>query len=140
MRFPPEHRSFLLEVSAGGAGPNYGVSTLFKDEQGRWGWSGGGTAATSLATPFDPTGGEQLRALRAAEPEEGGAAYDQWQESLDDLLWADDRTSGAVCVRPLGCGTYAWLIVRGPEQDQNWLDARGEGFDLYPEGPAVGGR
>jgi hypothetical protein len=57
VQFPEECRGFLMAVSAGGAGPYYGLFPLSRDAAGRWGWRGDGAELTdrsALGTDFEP--------------------------------------------------------------------------------------
>ncbi|WP_150241211.1 SMI1/KNR4 family protein [Nocardiopsis quinghaiensis] len=144
-RLPDGYREFLLRVGAGGAGPAYGVFPVVRGTDGRWRWHGDGTdlaAPTRLAEPFPVTGPdpESLAALRAQEPleedfediEEFDRVYEAWDARMGDLLWAEDRTAGALCLCHLGCALRQWLVVSGPEAGRMWNDGRVDDEDLQP--------
>ena len=57
VELPAEYRSFLLQVSRGGAGPAYGLFPAQRVD-GRWRWEGDGAELTDLKTlsrPFPHT-------------------------------------------------------------------------------------
>jgi hypothetical protein len=118
-QFPEEYRGFLTAVSAGGAGPYYGLFPLSRDATGRWGWRGDGAELidrTALGTNFEP--GDISAALARLEatrpPPEHGEAYEDWLSRYENVLWADQRTHGAVCLCHEGCASRDWLVVTGP--------------------------
>ncbi|WDZ88777.1 SMI1/KNR4 family protein [Nocardiopsis sp. HUAS JQ3] len=144
-RLPTGYREFLLRVGAGGAGPAYGVFPLVRGADGRWRWHGDGAdlvAPARLAEPFPPTGPDprSLAALRAEEPveedfgdgEEFDRVYEAWDARMADLLWAEERTVGALCLCHLGCALRQWLVVTGPEAGRMWSDGRVDDEDLAP--------
>ncbi|WP_344622396.1 SMI1/KNR4 family protein [Kitasatospora arboriphila] len=141
---PEEYRSFLLQVGAGGAGPCHGVYPVHRTE-GRWAWSGDGADLADLdrtAEPFPAAGPdpEALAGLVAQRPDEESfededeydTAMEEWDDRMGDLLWAADRTVGAIVLCHLGCGQREWLIVSGPEHGRIWSDNRIDDLDLAP--------
>ncbi|WP_374011061.1 SMI1/KNR4 family protein [Streptomyces ipomoeae] len=145
VRLPEEYRTFLTQVGAGGAGPAYGVFPVRRVE-GRWRWEGDGadlTDLTLLAEPFPEQGPdpETLAALLAECPEEESfdddldafdTAYEAWDSRLADVLWAPERTAGAVAICHLGCAQREWLIISGPQRGRIWSDPRADEADLEP--------
>ncbi|MEV7179797.1 SMI1/KNR4 family protein [Kitasatospora sp. NPDC093679] len=139
---PDEYRSFLLQVGAGGAGPCHGVYPVHRTGSG-WAWSGDGADLADLdriAEPFPATGPEALAVLVAQRPDEESfededeydTAMEEWDDRMGDLLWAADRTVGAIVLCHLGCGQREWLIVSGPERGRIWSDNRIDDLDLAP--------
>ncbi|WP_030268199.1 SMI1/KNR4 family protein [Streptomyces sp. NRRL B-24484] len=141
---PEEYRTFLLEVGAGGAGPAYGVFPVGRTG-GRWAWSGEGADLSDLdraAEPFPATGPDPdaLAALEAERPDEESftdedeydTAVAEWHRRGRALLWAADRTVGAIVLCHLGCGRREWLVVSGPERGRMWSDGRADELDLAP--------
>ena len=53
VELPSEYRSFLVETSAGGAGPAYGLSPVRRKDE-HWSWEGDGSVLTELATLHQP--------------------------------------------------------------------------------------
>ncbi|GLY04271.1 SMI1/KNR4 family protein [Actinoplanes sp. NBRC 101535] len=137
---PAEYRSFLLEVSRGGAGPAYGLFPVHRVE-GRWTWEDDGAALNSheaLARPF-----AHIRAFNPAEdpavpPPPGPDQIALWElpddgpaHSTGELL--DDgpaHSTGLLYLCHLGCALRQALVVSGPSRGQMWADdtADGEGF------------
>jgi hypothetical protein len=143
VQFPDDYRRFLTAVSAGGAGPYYGLFPLGRDAAGRWGWRGDGaelTDVTTLGTSFDPGDiSAALAQLEAAQPpvsDEG--AYQDWLNRYQNVLWDDQRTHGAVCLCHEGCAYRDWLIITGPLRGQMWDDDRADDKDLAPATAADG--
>jgi hypothetical protein len=135
VRFPEDYRGFLTAVSAGGAGPYYGLFPFGRDAAGRWGWRGDGaqlTDVTALGTNFDP--GDisatlaQLQATQQSADDED--AYQDWLNRYENVLWDDQRTHGAVCLCHEGCAYRDWLIITGPLRGQMWDDERAGDVDL----------
>ncbi|MGW0706020.1 SMI1/KNR4 family protein [Streptomyces sp. NPDC002643] len=151
VRLPEEYRTFLTEVGAGGAGPSYGVFPARRVD-GAWRWEGDGadlTDLTLLAEPFPEKGPdpEVLAALLDACPEEEDfgddldafdTAYEAWDGRLAEVLWAPERTAGAIALCHLGCAQREWLIVSGPHRGTIWSDPRVDEADLEPPLDAEG--
>jgi hypothetical protein len=144
VQLPEEFRSFLLHVSAGGAGPAYGVFPA-RRVQGRWRWEGDGAELADLsrlAEPFpehgpDPALLEQLAAECPEEEhfdasEEFDDAVEAWDERWDALMFNPDRTVGAILVSHRGCALRDWLVITGPHRGTMWADDRADEVDLAP--------
>ncbi|MEU6058494.1 SMI1/KNR4 family protein [Streptomyces sp. NPDC047097] len=144
VRLPEEYRSFLLEVGAGGAGPGYGLFPL-RREEGRWRLEGDGADLADLsrlAEPFPERGPdpELLAALLAECPEEEDfddieefdEAYEAWDERWGAVLFAPERTTGALVLSQLGCARREWLVVSGVHRGTMWSDRRADDADLAP--------
>jgi hypothetical protein len=137
VRLPGDYRGFLLAVSAGGAGPYYGLFPLVRDQAGRWGWLGDGvdlTDDTALSANFDPgdvsAALAQFKATQPALSDQG--AYEDWVNRYDDVLWDERRTRGAVCLSHEGCAYRDWLVIGGPLRGHMWDDDRAGDIDLAP--------
>ncbi len=136
--FPQEYRTFLTEVGAGGAGPEYGLFALTRAADGHWAWSCDEsddlTDLSTLGTSFDPGDlrDDQQRLWAAKPADYESADYRDWVRRWDDLLWTPGRTAGAVCINHEGCGHHTWLVVSGPQRGTIWTDARGSDHDLEP--------
>ncbi|SBU91655.1 SMI1 / KNR4 family (SUKH-1) [Streptomyces sp. Ncost-T6T-1] len=144
VRLPDDYRSFLTRVGTGGAGPAYGLFPV-RRVQGRWRWEGDGAELTDLAMlarPFPEHGPdpEDLDALRAVRPEEEDFeeiedfddAIEAWDERWEALMFAPERTAGAIVVSHLGCAQREWLIISGPHRGGIWSDCRADDADLVP--------
>ncbi|MFJ3792266.1 SMI1/KNR4 family protein [Kitasatospora sp. NPDC090091] len=139
--FPPDYRSFLLEVGAGGAGPHYGLFPLQRDGQG-WHWSDGGVRndGTLLGRDFlsveertrRETEYEAREPVEADFPDEESyrAAFRAWDEEWERL--DPELTAGAICLNHEGCGYYILLVVTGPERGTLWFDGRAADLSLQP--------
>ncbi|MEU7643271.1 SMI1/KNR4 family protein [Streptomyces huasconensis] len=134
--FPTEYRGFLLEVGAGGAGPDYGlfpVRPVGPDTP---------PAPPHLARPFRPERTRQLAAHQDAEPlrdaygdtpeEEARFRRDHhiWDRREDELLAT--LAEGTLCVSEQGCGYYTLLALTGPERGTMWHDARAAAEGALP--------
>lgn len=142
---PEEYRAFLTEVSAGGAGPAYGVFPVRRDDSGAWRWVGDGGDMTDLGlvkVPFlvDRPYGEILGRLADECPDEEAfdaiddfdVAMEQWQERLYAVFAEPGFTGGAICLVHYGCAQRAWLVVSGPARGQMWWDFSCDEQDLEP--------
>ncbi|MET9065051.1 SMI1/KNR4 family protein [Streptosporangium sandarakinum] len=138
---PEEYRGFLLEVGAGGAGPDYGLFPLVP-------WPKGGPAAVAerLRSPFRPDHAqrtldehEEREPSRDAYPDEEGyrRAFGIWNDELDELDEA--LAAGTLYMSDRGCGYYTLLAVTGPERGTMWEDVRAVGMGIVPLG-GDGGR
>lgn len=67
VELPGEYRSFLVEASAGGAGPAYGLFPV-RRKDGRWSWRGDGADLTDFATLHRPFPHAELSARRGVQP------------------------------------------------------------------------
>ncbi|MFD7613820.1 SMI1/KNR4 family protein [Streptomyces sp. NPDC059828] len=141
---PEEYRTFLTRVGAGGAGPAYGVFPV-RLVQGRWRWEGDGADMADLsllAEPFPEQGPdpEALDTLLAERPEEEAFeetedfddAIEAWDERWDALMFAPERTAGAIVICHLGCAQREWLIISGSHRGTVWSDRRVDDADLVP--------
>ncbi|MEO3975266.1 SMI1/KNR4 family protein [Streptomyces sp. CAU 1734] len=144
VRLPEEYRTFLTRVGAGGAGPAYGLFPV-RRVQGRWRWEGDGADLADpsmLARPFPDRGPDsaEREALLAVRPEEEDFddieefddAIEAWDERWGALIFAPERTAGAVVISHLGCAQREWLIVSGPHRGTVWSDWRADDGDLVP--------
>lgn len=113
--------------------------------QGRWRWEGDGADLADLAVlaqPFPEHGPdpEALGALLAARPEEGDFeeiedfddAIEAWDERWEPLMFAPERTAGAIVISHLGCAQREWLIISGAHRGTIWSDCRADDVDLVP--------
>ncbi len=144
VRLPEEYRAFLLHVGAGGAGPAYGLFPV-RRVQGRWRWEGDGAGLADLsrlAEPFpdqgpDPKLVDDLRAQRPEEEdfddvEDFDDAMEAWDERWDAVMFAPERTAGAIVICHLGCARREWLIISGSHRGTIWSDDRADDVDLVP--------
>ncbi|MFE5711496.1 SMI1/KNR4 family protein [Streptomyces sp. NPDC056501] len=144
VRLPDDYRSFLTCVGAGGAGPAYGLFPV-RRVQGRWRWEGDGADLADLAMlaqPFPDHGPnpEDLDALLAVRPEEEDFdeiedfddAIEAWDERWEALMFAPERTAGAIVISHLGCAQREWLIITGTHRGTIWSDCRADDADLAP--------
>ncbi|MFD4693709.1 SMI1/KNR4 family protein [Streptomyces sp. NPDC058463] len=143
-RLPEEYRTFLRQVAAGGAGPAYGLFPV-RRVQGRWRWEGDGADLTDLATiaePFPDQGPdpEALEGLLAQRPEEEDFdeiedfddAFEAWDEQWAALMFAPERTVGAILISHLGCAQREWLVISGRHRGTIWSDRRADDVGLVP--------
>lgn len=141
---PDDYRNFLTVVGAGGAGPAYGLFPV-RRVQGRWRWEGDGADLADLsmlARPFPDHGPdpESLDALLAERPEEEDFdeiedfddAIEAWDERWEALMFAPERTAGAIVISHLGCAQREWLIISGTHRGTIWSDCRADDADLAP--------
>ncbi|MGW7366606.1 SMI1/KNR4 family protein [Streptomyces sp. NPDC054841] len=144
---PAEYRSFLLTVGAGGAGPDYGLTTPhYKD--GRWAWRGVGlafpgteTAVADAGRPFAPEEVQrQLDAYDDEEPErdaypdeeEFRRAHRAWDDRYEELY--DAQTAGSVFISEQGCGYDSLLVMTGEHRGTVWDDVRACDGGVVPKG------
>ncbi|PCG83126.1 SMI1/KNR4 family protein [Streptomyces sp. WZ.A104] len=141
---PEEYRAFLLYVGAGGAGPAYGLFPV-RRVQDRWRWEGDGADLADLsrlAEPFPAQGPDPklLDELLAQRPEEEDFdniedfddAIEAWDERWEAVMFAPERTVGAIVISHLGCAQREWLIVSGRHRGTIWSDRRVDDADLVP--------
>ncbi|WP_042379431.1 SMI1/KNR4 family protein [Streptacidiphilus melanogenes] len=144
VRLPSEYRDFLATVAAGGAGPSYGVFPV-RRVQGRWRWEGDGADLadlSKLAEPFPDKGPdpEVLDRLLAERPEEEDfeeiedfdTAIESWDERWEAVMFAPERTAGAIVICHHGCAQREWLILSGSRRGTMWSDRRSDDVDLKP--------
>ncbi|WP_422770592.1 SMI1/KNR4 family protein [Plantactinospora sp. WMMC1484] len=142
VRLPEDYRSFLLEVSRGGAGPFYGLFPLRRVD-GRWGWHGDGgdlTALDTLAEPFPHTAPFNPAAGLPEPPdpeefdtvEEFDAAEDAYWELHDRVAYDPKHTVGTLYLSHLGCAYRQMLVVSGPERGTMWADDSADDSGFSP--------
>ncbi|MEV8452508.1 SMI1/KNR4 family protein [Streptomyces sp. NPDC052095] len=144
VRLPEEYRAFLLHVGAGGAGPGYGLFPV-RREQGRWRWEGDGADLPDLSRLAEPfpgrgPGPELLDPLLSERPEEEDfddiedfdEAFEEWEQRWEAVMFADERTVGAIVVSHLGCAQREWLVVSGSHRGTIWSDRRVDDLGLAP--------
>ncbi|MFD8012592.1 SMI1/KNR4 family protein [Streptomyces sp. NPDC058955] len=144
VRLPDEFRTFLLHVGAGGAGPAHGLFPV-RRVQGRWRWEGDGADMADLlrlAEPFPEQGPdpEIVDVLLAERPEEEDFdeieefddAIEAWDERWGAVMFAPERTVGAIVICHLGCAQREWLIISGSHRGTIWSDCRVDDADLAP--------
>ncbi|GAA2782996.1 hypothetical protein GCM10010521_72050 [Streptomyces rameus] len=144
VRLPEDYRSFLLHVGAGGAGPAYGLFPV-RRVQGRWRWEGDGADLADLsrlAEPFPDQGPDpqRLTELLAQRPQEEDFdaiedfddAIEAWDERWEAVMFAPERTAGAIVICHLGCAQREWLIISGSHRGTIWSDCRVDDVDLVP--------
>ncbi|WP_329030494.1 SMI1/KNR4 family protein [Streptomyces sp. NBC_01423] len=150
VRLPSEYRGFLAMVAAGGAGPSYGVFPV-RRVQGRWRWEGDGAYLADpsrLAEPFPDKGPDPqvLERLLAERPEEEDfeeienfdTAIDAWDERWESIMFAPERTTGAIVICHHGCAQRDWLVLSGSHRGTMWSDPRADDADLEPLADAEG--
>ncbi|WP_370365592.1 SMI1/KNR4 family protein [Catenulispora sp. GP43] len=145
VEFPAEYREFLLNVSAGGAGPHYGLAILSRGGDSRWDWDCTAADPVKPDRLGQPFGGEPavaaaisaLDAHDAVEPNRtdfpaGGyeAARARWIQDDDALFDELVPLPGVVAVAHHGCGYLDWLAMTGPERGSIWTDGHGNGLYL----------
>ncbi|MEU8500209.1 SMI1/KNR4 family protein [Streptomyces lavendulae] len=144
VRLPEDYRDFLTCVGAAGAGPAYGLFPV-RRVQGRWRWEGDGADLADLAMlarsfPEYGPDPESLDALLAERPEEEDFdeiedfddAIEAWDERWETLMFAPERTAGAIVISHLGCAQREWLIISGPHRGTIWSNCRADDADLAP--------
>ncbi|RJL22585.1 SMI1/KNR4 family protein [Bailinhaonella thermotolerans] len=140
VELPGEYRSFLLEVSRGGAGPAYGLFPIRRVD-GRWRWIGDGADLTdldSLGRPFphteafNPADGlpEPPDEADFDSPEDFEAAEEAYWERHDAIVFDPRHYAGLLYLCHLGCAYREALVVTGPDRGRMWADdtADGDGF------------
>ncbi|MEU5776070.1 SMI1/KNR4 family protein [Streptomyces venezuelae] len=144
VRFPEEYRSFLLEVGAGGAGPDYGLFTIKPPEPAQAPEPAPHSIPTTPPAPetFRPERTAEWEAHQAADPQRSAYgdsdedlarfrdAYAAWDKRDDELL--DALTEGALHVSEQGCAYYTLLAMTGPERGTMWNDVRAVGEGVVP--------
>ena len=95
-----------------------------------------------LARPFPDHGPDpkDLDALLAVRPDEEDFdeiedfddAIEAWDEGWEALMFAPERTAGAIVISHLGCAQREWLIISGTYRGTIWSDCRADDADLAP--------
>lgn len=133
VKLPEEYRSFLLEVGAGGAGPDYGIFPL------RPGTTSDKTPAEPRDEPFRPEVAALFEQHQEDEParddfasdEDFAHAYLAWDARDDELR--EELFTGTIHLSEQGCGYYTVLAVTGPEAGTLWDDVRALGEGIAPK-------
>jgi len=132
VELPGEYRSFLVEASAGGAGPAYGLFPVHRKD-GRWLWEGDGADLTDLGTlsqPFPHTGAFNPADGLPDPPAEADYDTVEAYEAAAEAFWArrqevvfrPEHSIGLLYLCHLGCAYREALVVSGPARGQMWAD------------------
>jgi hypothetical protein len=117
VELPPEYRSFLIEVSAGGPGPGYGLYQFDRSDLdealGRCSWNNFTEPTEFYRSPFPFTAPTSLTA----------------EEVERDPEVADRQLEGTWVLADYGCAIYMLLVLSGPSAGQLWWS---DGLDLSP--------
>ncbi|QEU92058.1 hypothetical protein CP970_15150 [Streptomyces kanamyceticus] len=136
--FPAEYRGFLLEVGAGGAGPDYGLFPVEPVEDA----APYAYGTNASPPPFRPERTAEWEEHQSAEPQRSaygdtaGEAerfredHAAWDARDDELL--EGLTDGALYVSEQGCAYYTLLALTGPERGTMWHDARAAAEGVVP--------
>lgn len=132
-----QHRSFLLQVGGGGAGPDYGLMSPSLDNGG-WHWLGIGlafpgqpTTAAFAGRPFVAEAPQsELATVETQEPKRDAftsdeafrRAYAAWDARCEELF--DAQEAGAVFLSEQGCGYASLMVLTGPHRGAIWEDLR----------------
>ncbi|BAL85965.1 hypothetical protein AMIS_7450 [Actinoplanes missouriensis 431] len=136
VELPGEYRSFLREVSRGGAGPAYGLFPLRRAAD-RWEWEGDGADITdqaTLAQPFPHTEAFNPVDELPEQPDEddGGDAEESWWELHDRVAFSPAHSVGLIYLCHHGCALREALVVSGPSRGQMWADDRADDQGFSP--------
>lgn len=147
VELPADYRQFLLTVSAGGAGPYYGLALLSRSQDSGWNWDcvaadpaqpdrvgapfGGEAAVAAAIAALD---GHEAQEPSKADFPDGGyeTARASWLAQDDALFDQLVPLPGVIAVAHQGCGYLDWLAVAGPERGTVWTDGHGNGLYLHP--------
>jgi hypothetical protein len=130
---PDEYGTFLLEVGAGGAGPDYGLFPMNPPVPDA------PPATGRCVMPFRPELTAELDEHECAEPQRRAdyadddaftAAYAAWEARHEELH--DALTEGTLCISSQGCAYYTLLVVTGPQRGTMWDDVRAVGEGVVP--------
>ncbi|MFJ4989778.1 SMI1/KNR4 family protein [Streptomyces sp. NPDC088732] len=148
---PTQYRGFLLQVGAGGAGPDYGLVTPVLDDSG-WQWRGVGLVHPGQSTTAELAGRpfvvealqRELDALVAQEPKAEAYATDDafhqaftaWDTRYEELY--DAQEAGVVFLSEQGCGYSSLLVMTGPHAGAVWDDVRPADGGIVPTGHDFG--
>lgn len=153
VRLPAAYREFLLTVSAGGAGPYYGLALLSRGRGPGWDWHCDAADPALPERVGAPFGGEAgvaaaIAALDAHEAQEpsrndfpdGGyeAARARWLEADNALFDQLVPLPGVVALAHHGCGYLDWLVVAGADRGTVWTDPDGTRLHLERLADAAG--
>jgi hypothetical protein len=132
VELPAEYRSFLLQVSRGGAGPFYGLFPVRRVD-GRWGWEAdcaGLVEPAALATPFPHTEEFDPAEGLPEQPETDDEEEEAWWEQHDRVVFDPANHAGMLHLAHRGCALREGLVISGPSRGQMWADetADDEGF------------
>ncbi|MET9302723.1 SMI1/KNR4 family protein [Micromonospora aurantiaca] len=132
VELPAEYRSFLLQVSRGGAGPAYGLFPVQRVDD-RWRWEGDGAELTDLKTlsrPFPHT--DAFNPADGLPDPPGKADFDSedkfnkaedayWQQH-EAVVFSPEHSIGLLYLCHLGCAYREALVITGPTRGQMWGD------------------
>lgn len=136
---PEPYRTFISELSNGGAGPYCGLFPLgYFDGSGGplERWSEGDGFAGQLSRPFPHRQPWSLPDSRYKCPDafETEEEEEAWYKALEDETWKPELVDGAFPICHQGCAIRNLLVVTGPERGKVWVDDRASDGGIFPEG------
>lgn len=132
VRLPEEHRTFLLKVGNGGAGPYYGLFKLgemdgdFEDNKP---WLDGFVGKLSKPFPYNIAWND------LSDYPEGDNDSDQFDDQMnafEEGYWSSHHVDGAIPISHHGCALCSWLVVTGQEVGRIWEDKRADLRGILP--------
>jgi hypothetical protein len=112
VRLPEDFRTFLIQVSRGGAGPNYRIRPF----SGQW-------SCSRVTRPFPH--------LQGWEPWEKTSVDVGWNCEDDD--WDRDWLfDGSINICGGGCDSRFWLVLTGEERGHMWYSELDNEIGIWP--------
>lgn len=127
VRLPEDYRYYIAAISAGGAGPYYGLVPPGQADE--WLRRHVGEAAPLWGAPFQP-----MRAV-FDEPDENEEEPDD--EDFDEIARPGPHGyDGCMFVSMQGCGYFSVLVLTGEHSKEVWSETQDCGGALEPEAPS----
>ena len=143
IELPEDYRRIITEIGNGGRGPRYELFPL-----GEYRSLDQAVFADHLAEPFPHQDAWNLPSefwerepdYDGMTPEAEERAEEEWDALLIEHYGAPWIMAGAMPISDLGCGSFEWLVVTGPQRGYVWEDRRADNLGVAPARDSDGNR
>ncbi|MFE5550063.1 SMI1/KNR4 family protein [Streptomyces sp. NPDC056534] len=134
-RLPEDYRAFITTIADGAPGPYYGIHSLGHATglvEDCWG-------AHVLGQDSPLSGDVAFRELLEGPADwdehvarlENDPSYPAGYERLQNIYQSEPWSHGRLPIADIGCGSWAFLVLRGSRQGTMWVDATDGSTGLY---------
>ena len=119
IRLPADYREFVKTVGSSGAGPFYGLMSLFDESE-----------SSNPSEVFPLTMGQEFRCLDAYDAIDDSLDEEEQEQMLNNIF--NSVTKGYIYLAHEGCGMFSILIVNGAEAGHVWYSNLANDAGIFP--------